>query len=230
MPQFVISSTPVSAITINQALYNSSIATLSLNDRFPRMYVRKLANQSLITYGDFVNTPGFLIQAGTTIKLRISSGDGGAIILPVSNNFPGIIPGDPFTVVVGAAEGWTATSPVTHHGFVYGNVQQHTLVNGSGGKRWFTRTRYDGGNTVTIDGFYSGDATAFPFATMYLLAVRFRINQTGYAAGDGNSVVGVQNFFSINSYVSNWPQNTSIQHSLIVPPPPPPPPPEFAGG
>jgi hypothetical protein len=230
MPQFAISSTPISAITINNAIYNASSATMGLNDRFPRMYVRKLTNQSLISYLDFLNTPGFLIQAGTSINLFISSGSGRAIILPVSNNFPGIIPGDAFTVVVGAAEGWTDTSPVTHHGFIYGNAQQHNLVNGSGGKRWFTRTTYDGGNTVTIDGFYSGDSTNFPYARMYLLAVRFRINATGYASGDGNGVVGFQNFFSINNYVANWPQNTSIQHSLIVPPPPPDPDPESPGG
>jgi hypothetical protein len=237
MPQFAISSTPISAITINNAIYNASSATMGLNDRFPRMYVRKLTNQSLISYLDFLNTPGFLIQAGTSINLFMVNNDGGAIILPVSNNFPGIIPGDAFTVVVGAELGWTERSPVTHHGFIYGNAQQHILVNGDGRKRWFTRTTYDGGNTVTINGFYSGDETNFPYARMYLLAVRFRINQTGWATGDGNSVSTEQTGFfntppstTIQSYVNNWPQNTSIQHSLIVATPPPDIDPESPGG
>jgi hypothetical protein len=187
------------------------------------MYVRRLASDSTISYFDFVNTPGFLIQAGKGINFFKFSGDGAQLLLPISDNFPGITPGDPFTVVVGADEAWTTNSPVTHHGYTYGNAGSHVLVNGGGRKRWFTRTSYDGGNTVTVDGFYSGDSTNFPYARMYLLAVRFRVNQTGYAAGDGNGVVGGQTGLTINTYVNNFPFNTNIQHTLVVPPAPEPP-------
>jgi hypothetical protein len=219
MPQFQIRFTPITAQTINTAIRRPVSTSLSLNDRFCRIFTRT-GFGTPISYGSFLNVPGFEPQAGTSINVFMFSGQGARIVVPISNNFPGISAGDAFSVVVGAAEGWTDASPVTHHGYFYGSAGSLALVNGSGGKRWFSRTEYDGGNTVNIDGFYSGSDTNIFYARMYLLALRFGISQTGYAAGDGNSVVGGQTGFTINSYVSNWPQNTNIVHSTVIPPPP----------
>lgn len=221
MPQFQIQSTPLSTQTINTAMRRSSNSFFSMNDRYPRIFTKTGIN-SIIRYSNFLNVPGFDLQAGTSINVFNRSGDGANIKVFPANNFPGIAVGDPFSVVVGAAEGWTGNSPVTHHGYFYGSAGTHTLVNGAGDKRWFTRTQYDGGNTVTIDGFYSGAGTAFPFARMYLLALRFGLALTGYAVGDGNSATGGQTGFTIGSYTGTWPQNTTISHTSFAPSPPEP--------
>lgn len=227
MPQFQIQSTPLSTQTINTAMRQGTNNFFSMDDRFPRIFTRT-GFGSPISFGSFLNVPGFDLQAGTGINTFVSSGSGVTITVPINNNFPGIGGGDAFSLVVGAADGWTENSPVTHHGYIYGSAGSHVLVNASGGKRWFTRTTYDGGNTARIDGFYSGGSTNFSYATMFLLALRFGINQTGYAAGDGNAVSGGFTGFRINSYVNNWPFNTNITAQL--PPPPPDPDPDPGGG
>lgn len=231
MPQFQISSTPISASTINGAMRRGGSSALSLNDRFCRIFTRSGFNTG-IAFSSFLNVPGFDLQAGTGINVfvvnSVQAGSDARIDVPISNNFPGITGGDAFSLVVGAGTlghsvGFYTNSPVTHHGYTYGSAGSHVLANGGGDKIWFTRTVYDGGNNVSIDGFYSGSSTNSPFATMFLLALRFAVNQTGYAAGDGNGVSGGQTGFTIDSYVGNFPFNFNIAHSIFIPDPPEPP-------
>jgi hypothetical protein len=222
MPQYQISSYPVDAFTINNAMFQPSTQQLGLNDRYARMFTRTATNTQT-SYNGFVNVPGFSLQQGSGLGWWSYSFQ--SVGVPISTNIPGIQNGDPFSIVVGTDGGWSGTFPTTHSGFTYGTAATRTLVNGTGGKRWNTTVSYDGSNTLYVSGFYSGSSTNFPFAFIRILALRFGTNPTGWATGDGNSVSGSPVFFSLFTYVANHPQNFNIDHFTVPYPPVPEPPP-----
>lgn len=220
MPQYQISSYPVDAFTINGVMYQPGTQQLTLNDRYSRIFTRTATNTQT-SYNGFVNVPGFNSQFGTSVSWNIGSFEG--VSFPLSTNMSSLIQnGDPFTVTVGTTVNWGTNSPVTHHGFVRGVAQSHTLTNGGGSKRWHTTSSYNGNDTVNITGFYCCAGTSSLFGTMSILALRFGVNMTGYATGDGNQNSGGQTGLTNSTYISNWPQNTSLNNFTFINYPPPP--------
>lgn len=220
MSLYQISSYPVDAFTINGAMRQSGTQQMALNDRYPRIFTRTGFNTQT-SYNGFVNVPGFDLQSGGNIGWW--SYNLQQVNVYISNNFPGIQAGDPFSVVVGTWENWATSFPVTHSGYIYGQAGSRVYVNGSGGKVWHTTTSYDGNNTVVVSGYYGGSSTNFPFAFIRILAVRFGVAPNGWATGDGNSVSGSPVFFSPFDYMNIHPFNFNIVHEGIPYPPGPPP-------
>ena len=205
---------------INEAMHRPSTASLTLNDRYSRIYTRTASN-SPVSYGSFLNAPGFNLQTGGNISWW--SYEWESFDIALSANFPGIQPGDPFTVVMGTNNFWGILFQTTHHGYTYGTAGNQTYTGGNGSKQWYSTTNYNGADTVRVSGFYCCASTNFAFNRIYLLALRFGIAQSGWSAGDGNSVVGFPNNVPLADYVANYPYNFDIVGSLIPYPPGPPP-------
>jgi hypothetical protein len=220
MPQFQISSYPVDTHAINNAMFLPTTQQMTLNDRYARMFTRTGFNTQT-SYNGFVNVPGFSLQQGSGLGWWPYNFQ--SVGVPISTNFPGIQNGDPFSIVVHADGGWARPFPTTHSGFNYGTAATRVLFNilPWERKRWRTIVTYDGSDTVYVTGVYEGARTDDRWSFMRILALRFGVNATGWATGDGNSVSVSQTFFALDWYVANHPQNFNIAHFTVPFPPAP---------
>ena len=140
------------------------------------------------------------------------------------SDYVNVLPSETFQLIIAFQGSWApinGTYPAIEVFCRNGVASSYDIGSTTGGKSAHMTFSYDGGDTFTIGGYYTGSSTSFPCADVYILGLIYPEPQN---RSSGYNVTGV--YWA--TYMASRPANTSfIEHYTPPPPPPdnPPPPP-----
>ena len=190
-----------------------------INDPIERRIARIYADSSPIKFSDFY---------GKSFQQDFMFGGSGAAnycsnpAIGYLNDYTTyLVSGDTFQVVIAFIGSWAPINgqyPAIQVHCTYGVSQYFDIGSTTGGKSAHMTFRYDGGNVITLSGYYTGKSTSFPCATVYVLSLSFPDPQN---IGSGYTNTGID----YSNYIAANPQTHNFINHWVAPPEPDPGPP-----
>ena len=209
------SSGQITALDILVESRRTNGTAFDINQSVFRTVGKKPTVNSEISYADFY---------GRAYQKDFKFGGSGAanyctnpLIGYLSDYITGVSVGDTFQVVIAFQGSWAPINgqyPAIEVYCTYGVAQYFDFAGNAGGKVAHMTFSYNGGDVITLSGYYSGGSTSFPCATVYLLNLSYPEPQN---RGSGYTNTGVE----YTTYLYYNPATHGFINHWTPPPAPP---------